>query len=45
MSTPKRVAWKDIVAPPLNWKAPKMSDQGSESSQDKQDKEEQSADK
>ncbi|WP_323018153.1 hypothetical protein [Castellaniella sp.] len=45
MSTPKRVAWKDIVAPPLNWKAPKMSNQESESSENKQEKEEQGSDK
>lgn len=45
MSTPKRVAWKDIVAPPLNWKAPKMSNQESESSKNKQEKEEQGSDK
>ncbi|WP_322996269.1 hypothetical protein [Castellaniella sp.] len=44
MSTPKRIAWKDIVAPPLNWKAPKISDQGSESSENKQVKEEQDSD-
>ncbi len=45
MSTPKRVAWKDIVAPPLNWKAPKISDQESESGENKQDKKEQGSDK
>ncbi|MGB6241741.1 MAG: hypothetical protein WBF69_04590 [Castellaniella sp.] len=45
MSTPKRVAWKDIVAPPLNWKAPKISDKQSKSSEPKQDKEEQDPDK
>lgn len=45
MSTPKRVAWKDIVAPPLNWKAPKISDQKSEPGENKQDKEEQDSDK
>ncbi|WP_417277093.1 hypothetical protein [Castellaniella sp.] len=45
MSTPKRVAWKDIVAPQLNWKAPKISDQESKPDENKQGKEEQSPDK
>jgi len=45
MTTPKRVAWKDIVAPPLNWKAPKRSDQDSESDENRQDQKEQGADK
>ncbi|MFC4297086.1 hypothetical protein ACFO0J_03400 [Castellaniella hirudinis] len=45
MTAPKRVAWKDIVAPPLNWAAPKISDQDSESSENQQDKKEQGSDK
>ncbi len=45
MTTPKRVAWKDIVAPPLNWKAPKISDQDPKSSEDQQDQKEQGSDK
>ncbi|WP_448152503.1 hypothetical protein [Castellaniella caeni] len=45
MSTPKRVAWKDIVAPPLNWQAPKISAQESKSDETKQDKKEQGSDK
>ena len=45
MPTPKRVAWKDVVAPPLNWKAPEISDRESEPAKNKQDKEEQGSDK
>ncbi|WP_269495405.1 hypothetical protein [Castellaniella sp. S9] len=45
MSTPKRVAWKNIVTPPLNWKAPKISKQESESGENQKDKEEQGSDK
>jgi len=44
MSTPKRVAWKDVVAPPLNWKAPKISDQESKSDETKQGRKEQDSD-
>ncbi|WP_158386311.1 hypothetical protein [Castellaniella defragrans] len=45
MTTPKRVAWKDIVAPPLNWKAPKISDQDSESGETQQEQKEQGSGK
>ncbi|MDY0310150.1 MAG: hypothetical protein RBR29_10245 [Castellaniella sp.] len=41
MTAPKRVAWKDIVAPPLNWKAPEISEQDSKSSENKQDEKQQ----
>ena len=41
MSAPKRVAWKDIVTPPLNWKAPKIAEQESAAGDDEKDKEEQ----
>lgn len=41
MSAPKRVAWKDIVTPPLNWKAPKTVEQESGSGDDEKSKEEQ----
>jgi len=39
MSAPKRVAWKDIVTPPLNWKAPKTVEQESGSGDNEKDKE------
>ncbi|MFA7668679.1 MAG: hypothetical protein WCX93_04960 [Burkholderiaceae bacterium] len=45
MSTPKRVAWKDIVTPPLNWKAPKIANPESESGENKKEQEEQGSDK
>ncbi|WP_323025375.1 hypothetical protein [Castellaniella sp.] len=45
MTTPKRVAWKDVVAPPLDWTAPKISDQDSESGENKQDQKEQGSEK
>ncbi len=45
MTTPKRVAWKDIVAPPLDWAAPKGSDQDSEPGENQQDQKEQGTNK
>lgn len=45
MTTPKRVAWKDIVAPPLDWAAPKRSDQDAESGENQRDQKEQGSDK
>ena len=43
MTTTKRVAFKDVVAPPLNWKAPGSAKQEAESADTKQDQEEQSS--
>lgn len=45
MSTPKRIAWKDIVTPPLNWKAPDIANQESESTENKNNEEEQGSGK
>ena len=45
MTTPKRVAFKDVVAPPLNWKAPDSSKQEAKSSDAKKDQEEQGSEK
>ncbi|NYT22261.1 hypothetical protein H0A73_01480 [Alcaligenaceae bacterium] len=45
MTTPKRIAFKDIVTPPLNWKAPNTASQESEAADTKKDQEEQGSDK
>lgn len=45
MTAPKRVAWKNIVTPPLNWKAPKIDNQEPKADDDKKDQEEQGSDK
>lgn len=46
MTTPKkRIAFKDVVAPPLNWKAPNTASQEAESADTKKDQEEQNSEK
>jgi len=45
MTTPKRVNFKDIVTPPLNWKAPNTVNQESESADAKKEQQEQGSEK
>lgn len=46
MTTTKRsVAFKDVVAEPLNWKAPKSAAQESESADNQNERQEQGAEK
>ena len=43
MTTTKRVAFKDVVAPPLNWKAPSSASQEAESADNEANQQEQSS--